>query len=155
MSTWSRCAVAAPLAAAFVALPSGGCASDESASPRAETTAAATASAPPPPTAPPPPAGTTAAAGAGTTAGEAQAANALRLRGNRDRRLPAFRVGPPGTTLRWSNFDAVFSLFTAERTLVDSVAPRGERFLRPGLYRIDVIASGGWEIVVPRARRVR
>jgi hypothetical protein len=149
MSTRSRCAVAAPLAAAFVALPSGGCADEESASPSAQTSAAATAPAPPPPT------GTTASTGAGATGGETQAPNALRFRGNGDRRLPAFRVRRPGTTLQWTNLDEVFSLFTAERTLVDSVALRGERFLRPGVYRIDVIASGGWEIVVPRARRVR
>ena len=154
MWTRSRSAYAAPLAAVWLAAATG-CGDDENASAPPETVSAtATAQPPPSPPSPAPPA-TSASAETGGTAPGTQAGDALRFRGNGDRRLPAFRVGPPGTTLQWTNLAEVFSLFTLERTLVDSVAPRGERFLPPGLYRIDVIASGGWEIVVPRARPVR
>lgn len=78
----------------------------------------------------------------------------LKVRGNGDRRLPPFRVMRGGTTLLWTNTGEVFSLFSEEGTLVDSVATEGETFLQGGIHRIDVVASGSWVIRVPRARRI-
>lgn len=83
-------------------------------------------------------------------------AGELRFRGNGDRRLPPIRVAPRrGTTLRWTNRGEVFSLFSEEGTLVDSVGTRGATFLQRGVHRIDVVASGTWVIRIPRARRAR
>lgn len=96
-------------------------------------------------------------AGAGPTAAKGSRANrstakAVNFRGNGDRRLPPLRVRRGGTVLRWTNSGEVFSLFSAEGTLVDSVAHRGGTYLEGGVHRIDVVASGSWVIRIPRAR---
>jgi hypothetical protein len=78
----------------------------------------------------------------------------LRLRGHGDARLPPFRVPRGGSVLRWNNSGEVFSLFSRKRTVVDSVAPRGEIHLARGVYRLDVIASGRWVVTIPGARPV-
>ena len=82
-------------------------------------------------------------------------ATGVELSGNGDRRLPPLRVGRGGTTLRWTNSGEVFSLFSEEGTLVDSVASRGATYLQAGVHRIDVVASGSWVVRIPRARRAR
>ena len=81
--------------------------------------------------------------------------DALRFRGNGDRRLPPFRVKRGGTVLSWTNNDEVFSLFSPEGTVVDSVARQGEAFLQGGVHTLDVVASGRWAIAIPGARRLR
>ncbi|MDQ3889408.1 MAG: hypothetical protein M3312_02530 [Actinomycetota bacterium] len=81
--------------------------------------------------------------------------NGLRFRGNGDTRLPPFRIGRRGATLRWTNRGEVFSLFGRGGTIVDSVAHGGQAFLPAGVHRIDVVASGSWVIAIPHARRVR
>jgi hypothetical protein len=86
---------------------------------------------------------------------DARARGALEFRGDGDRRLPPFRVQPGGALLRWTNDGEVFSLFGRTGTLVDSVALSGEAVLRPGLQRIEVIASGGWSITILNARHVQ
>ena len=87
--------------------------------------------------------------------GDGAAATGVVLRGNGDRRLPPLRVRRGGTTLRWTNSGEVFSLFSEEGTLVDSVARRGATYLQAGVHRIDVVASGSWVIRIPRAGRTR
>jgi len=82
-------------------------------------------------------------------------ARGLAFRGDGDRRLPPLRVRRGGTTLRWTNSGEVFSLFSEEGTLVDSVAGEGATYLQAGVHRIDVVASGSWLIRIPRARRSR
>ena len=90
----------------------------------------------------------------GSTNGGAPATS-LAFRGNGDRRLPPLRVRRGGTTLSWTNSGEVFSLFSEEGTLVDSVAGEGETYLQAGVHRLDVVASGSWLIRIPRARRSR
>jgi hypothetical protein len=82
-------------------------------------------------------------------------AKGLRFRGNGDRRLPPIYVSRGGATLHWRNTGEVFSLFSADGILIDSVAREGHTFLPTGRYGIEVIASGTWLILIPRARRAR
>jgi hypothetical protein len=79
----------------------------------------------------------------------------LRFRGKGDGTLPRIHVRRGGATLRWRNDGEVFSLFSEQGTLVDSVSRQGETSLRPGRHAIDVIASGAWLVTVSNARRAR
>jgi hypothetical protein len=79
----------------------------------------------------------------------------LRFRGNGDRRLPPFRVEDGGGVLRWTNKGEVLSLFGREGTLVDSVDSQGEAFLKAGVHRIDVVASGAWIMTISGASRAQ
>jgi hypothetical protein len=72
--------------------------------------------------------------------------------GNGDRTLPPIRVPRGGTTLRWTNDGAVFSLFSEKGVLIDSVAPQGTRFLPPGRYVLEIIASGSWTMRIENFR---
>ncbi len=72
------------------------------------------------------------------------------FRGNGDRTLPPLRVRGRGTTLRWVNDGAVFSLFSEDGVVVDSVARRGATFLPAGRHRLSVVAAGDWTIAIPR-----
>ncbi len=82
-------------------------------------------------------------------------ASELRFQGDGDRTLPPIKVRRGGSRLRWTNDGEVFSVFGERDTIVDSVAERGEAFLSAGVHRLEVIASGRWVIVLPRARRLR
>ena len=73
--------------------------------------------------------------------------------GNGDRTLSPIRVPRGGTTLRWTNDGAVFSLFSEKGVLIDSVAPRGRTFLRPGRYVLEIIASGNWTMMIENVKR--
>jgi hypothetical protein len=64
-------------------------------------------------------------------------------------------VGHGGAALKWTNEDAVFSLFGAHTTIVDSVATHGDAFLPTGVHRLEVIASGGWTLTISNARSMR
>jgi hypothetical protein len=79
----------------------------------------------------------------------------LRFRGNGDGSLPPIRVREGGASLRWRNGGEVFSLFSEDGTLVDSVDRRGQTSLRPGRHAIDVIATGAWLVTISNARRAR
>lgn len=81
-------------------------------------------------------------------------ASAIRFRGNGDRVLRPIRVGRGGTTIQWTNngSEPVFSLLTESAIVVDAAFGRsGERFLPPGRYVLEVVASGRWTITVPNA----
>jgi hypothetical protein len=77
----------------------------------------------------------------------------LRFGGNGDRRLPPIRVRRGGTTLRWRNTGAVFSLLGQRGIIVDSVARSGATYLGPGVYELEIIAAGTWRVTIPRAGR--
>ncbi|MBD0291224.1 MAG: hypothetical protein ICV74_08215 [Thermoleophilia bacterium] len=77
--------------------------------------------------------------------------NGVLFRGNGDRTLPPLRVRGEGTTLQWVNDGAVFSLFSEDGVVVDSVARRGSTFLRAGRHRLSVVAAGKWTIAIRRA----
>jgi hypothetical protein len=72
--------------------------------------------------------------------------------GNGDRTLPPIRVPRGGTTLRWTNDGAVFSLFSETGTLIDSVAPQGTTSLPAGRYVLQIIASGSWTMRIENFR---
>ena len=139
--------VAAPVAAVASAV-AGGCSSDDHTTRQPPTDSAramATTTAERP------------AATSETTRAERgqQTADGIRVRGNGDATLAPIGVPSGGTILRWRNRDAVFSLFGGNGTLVDSVAPRGRTFLPAGVHTIEVIASGGWALEIPRGRVLR
>jgi hypothetical protein len=77
----------------------------------------------------------------------------LSFGGNGDRRLPPIRVRRGGTTLRWRNTGAVFSLLGQRGIIVDSVARSGATYLGPGVYELEIIAAGTWRVTIPRAGR--
>jgi hypothetical protein len=73
--------------------------------------------------------------------------------GNGDATLPPILVPGEGTTLRWTNDGAVFSLFTERGAVVDSVAPNGTTFLPGGRHVVEIIANGNWTITIASFRR--
>jgi hypothetical protein len=75
--------------------------------------------------------------------------------GNGDVTLPPIRVPRKGTTLRWTNDGAVFSLFSEKGALIDSVAPQGTTFLPPGRHVLEIIASGNWTMTIAEFKRIR
>lgn len=81
--------------------------------------------------------------------------DAIRFSKSGDTTLPPISVPPGGTILRWTNEGEVFSLFDETGTIVDSTEPRGKAFLPAGVHTIDVIASGGWALEIPRGHPVR
>ena len=130
----------APAVAALAAV-AGGCSNDDDAARSVAETASRERS----------PVATETTGGAARTG----AAGALRFSGNGDATLPPFSVPEGGAVVRWTNRDAVFSLFDGRGTVVDSVEPRGEAYLGAGVHTIDVIASGGWQLEIPGARPAR
>jgi hypothetical protein len=69
--------------------------------------------------------------------------------------LPPIRVPRDGTTLRWTNDGAVFSLFSEKGALIDSVAPEGTTFLPRGRHVLEIIANGNWTLTIANFKRVR
>jgi hypothetical protein len=91
----------------------------------------------------------------GTTQTSGAGATKISFRGNGDRTLPPIRVPRGGTTLRWTNDGAVFSLFTETGALIDSVAPQGESFVPAGRHVLEIIASGDWTIAIDEFSHTR
>ena len=85
----------------------------------------------------------------------APAGPVVRFRGRGDRTLAPVRALDGGATVVWQNGGAVFSLFSQEGMLADSVEPGGQIPLPAGRYVLDVVASDDWVIEIRNARRAR
>jgi hypothetical protein len=79
----------------------------------------------------------------------------VRFQGNGDRSLPPIQARQGGAMLRWQNDGEVFSLFSQDGIVVDSVGRRGETFLPAGRHLFEIVASGDWRIEIGNARRAR
>jgi hypothetical protein len=79
----------------------------------------------------------------------------VRFGGNGDRTLPPVEARRRGAMLRWRNDGEVFSLFSQDGIIVDSVGRRGETFLPAGRHLLEIVASGDWRIEIENARRAR
>jgi hypothetical protein len=79
----------------------------------------------------------------------------VRFGGNGDRTLPPVQARRRGAMLRWRNDGEVFSLFSQDGIIVDSVGRRGETFLPAGRHLLEIVASGDWRIEIENARRAR
>jgi hypothetical protein len=79
----------------------------------------------------------------------------VRFDGNGDRILPPVEARRRGAMLRWRNDGEVFSLFSQDGIVVDSVGRRGETFLPAGSHLLEIVASGDWRIEIENARRAR
>jgi hypothetical protein len=79
----------------------------------------------------------------------------VRFEGNGDRILPPVAARSGGAMLRWRNDGEVFSLFSEEGIVVDSVGRRGGTFLPAGRHLLEVVASGYWRIEIRNARSAR
>jgi hypothetical protein len=79
----------------------------------------------------------------------------VRFQGNGDRILPPIQARRGGATLRWRNDGEVFSLFSQDGIVVDSVGRRGETFLPAGRHLLEIVASGEWRIEIGNAGRTR